>query len=834
MPFVPQDLVPVAVGKTTVNLYPRLTPETTTEERAHAHHVNVTALTNAELQPDVFLDTFGLQMSASTIVDGHKHDFKRYFKNHWVDFGNLRILSFHNSNGAIIADTVTAADNQILKPVQDGNIPNCRNADVRYVRVKCELDFIALCIGHTPGDPTVLHQQYYIELPQETHQVLDGHGAPRQLTTFHGPDDLRTLTVDQVHNTIIALVPQDGPIDLTEAAFNLATATIDDELIVTRINKTIFRIARLPILKSVFNQMCPDFTNLPQKAVEDLHQCYTGPDGNPISYTIAQFSAIFNAALRPMVDLEEYPIDVVSLFINRLHPDVYAALKDLYPQHSAPHNRGGTAQRAALAEVIRLATRAERNVLNVRNIVSNQMGQSYHTNVASYPSQAEKTLARYNVGGNDKGGKEAPHSGSPERRRSSPNGPYLTLLPRQRCHGCESTDHPWSTCPHRNDPEAVKRAKKNSFEFRKKKFSAMGRGADRRYANAKGAPNLTDLSDKGQEKIKRQVLAAVGIEADDVTANTTTTVAAPSTPTSTSLVIGRGRGRGSTFNGPIVMLQDVVVLSSATKPNLPVPIQSNLPHIRFRIGEDDGTNPVIEMPCTLDSAASLSTGSLPYLSKLAIEAPWTVHSVLTAKHYSPLVLSGVVQQDGAPVTTELPCAFIFKTPYKTHDGQPVTIIIAAGPHVNVNCILGMPFLQATQMIMDFKDNVAECSSLACPPFPIIHKRASLTLPALRDTGKVDANAYEPYGSFIAAVEKMTAEVLAAYKAPPLSPTKRIRFNLEDGTSTIISQNVLADYLSRLNAINATSGDQSLPVIREGLYDDLDVLIGNHTADEDDE
>jgi hypothetical protein len=364
----------------------------------------------------------------------------------------------------------------------------------------------------------------------------------------------------------------------------------------------------------------------------------------------------------------------------------------------------------------------------------------------------------------------------------------------------------------------------------------MGRGPDRRLS--KGEPNLSDLSDKGQEKIKRQVLAAAGIEVGDtaIGAATNSSATAPTlaTSTSTALVIGRGRGRGSTFSGPIVMVQHAIALSTESKPNLPVPINSNLPHIRFKIGDDDGSGPVIELCCTLDSAASLSTGSLPFLSKVAIEAPWTVHSVMTAKHYSPLLLLGVVQHDGAPVTTELPCAFIFKTPYKTHGGQPVTIIIAAGPHVNVNCILGMPFIQATQMVMDFNDNIAECRSLACPPFPMIHKRASLSLPALRDTGVVDSNAYEPYREFIAAVETMTADVLAAYKAPPLSPKKRIKFKAESPSSATISNNVLAEYLSRLNTIQSINGDNVLPVVREGLYDDFDLAIGSHTSDEGDE
>jgi hypothetical protein len=81
---------------------------------------------------------------------------------------------------------------------------------------------------------------------------------------------------------------------------------------------------------------------------------------------------------------------------------------------------------------------------------------------------------------------------------------------------------------------------------------------------------------------------------------------------------------------------------------------------------------------------------------------------------------------------------------------------------------------------------------------------------------------------------MTADVLAAYKAPPLSPKKRIKFKADSPSSATISNNVLAEYLSRLNTIQSISGDNVLPVVREGLYDDFDLAIGSHTSDEGDE
>ncbi len=84
-----------------------------------------------------------------------------------------------------------------------------------------------------------------------------------------------------------------------------------------------------------------------------------------------------------------------------------------------------------------------------------------------------------------------------------------------------------------------------------------------------------------------------------------------------------------------------------------------------------------------------------------------------------LTLSGVVQShQQEAVTTELEVGFQFCIPYKTTIGEDSSLMIATGPHVSVNTILGLPFMQGTGMILDLVDNLAECKYLDCPSFPI--------------------------------------------------------------------------------------------------------------------
>ena len=97
--------------------------------------------------------------------------------------------------------------------------------------------------------------------------------------------------------------------------------------------------------------------------------------------------------------------------------------------------------------------------------------------------------------------------------------------------------------------------------------------------------------------------------------------------------------------------------------------------------------------------------------------------------YAAIVLSGIVtSSNNEPITTELPVGFEIHLPYLTKDGSETSLLVAAGPDVAVNLILGLPFIKATGMIGDFVDNVCQAKHLLCEPFPIDFKRATKSIP----------------------------------------------------------------------------------------------------------
>jgi hypothetical protein len=85
-----------------------------------------------------------------------------------------------------------------------------------------------------------------------------------------------------------------------------------------------------------------------------------------------------------------------------------------------------------------------------------------------------------------------------------------------------------------------------------------------------------------------------------------------------------------------------------------------------------------------------------------------------------------------PITTKLSVGFELHLPYVTKDGNETFLLVAAGPDVAVNLILGLPFIKETGMIADFIDNVCEAKHLICDPFPIDFCHATKSIPVCGD------------------------------------------------------------------------------------------------------
>ena len=102
-------------------------------------------------------------------------DWEHKLCHNWANFINLSILSWHSANGNIITNTTTAANASILLPAQDGAANACRAPGLKFVRVQLALDY-ANFNQNDPTPNTVLHGEYYIQLPQNTLNLTNAAG----------------------------------------------------------------------------------------------------------------------------------------------------------------------------------------------------------------------------------------------------------------------------------------------------------------------------------------------------------------------------------------------------------------------------------------------------------------------------------------------------------------------------------------------------------------------------------------------------------------------------------------------------------------------------------
>ena len=710
------------------------------DQRAHAFHINKTALSSQNIDLRVQLDALGHQLNLSATVDGVINDWLRYFYDRWCDFNLLRILSFHNTRGDEVTTTTTTADSSVLLPVQDGRIEDCRK-NVKFVRVQSTINFIDLNVLDDPG-PTTLRIKYFIELPQSTVQKTNGAGAAYNLTTFHGTADLRTLSSDDVKTQILDLTLQDGPVELQAASFGATGARTDSFAIKTEIQEKILRLAFASICQTMFTELCPGYSIQPHAALDHIRQVHNDRDGNPVSSSVQAYYQQLMSASHPFSSQREYPVSVCARFIDGLDPRLLTGFRRNYPSHSVVQSLNAVHQRKVLQDMLQAAQIAEDDFLMITRVSREAVGlsQAFHATspsgggkgtpiVGAYPSQAELTMQRYAPGGHSTDGSASTPTGGGRSRRLF------------ACHGCGGP-HAWTEykngehiviCPNRDNPGVRENAKKN---IEKMKANRQKRHRQNTKRKNLGTANFADFDVAGQDRIREQVLLSLHGPGRDVSGATSVS-SSVTTPSSIAPAHGGGRGGGTGRGSPAgrgggrVFIVDVTVLAAGPtlKPMMPIAIHSNLPHIVMQFGPtlDCPNSPSIR--CAVDSCAALSTGNFHYFASLAKRFPHCVARVFAPQDYAPIVLSGVVQShQHEAVTTELEVGFQFHLPYKTSDGEESSLLIATGPHVSVNTILGLPFMQGTGMILDLVDNLAECKYLNCPPFPIDFPRRSNHVP----------------------------------------------------------------------------------------------------------
>ncbi len=718
------------------SMYPKVEPTMPIYELAHAYQVVKSTHESLPVDMRLILEAIGMQLNYNPIVDGTMFDFRSLFNEAWFDFSNLVIQSFHNSAGAVINNTMVANNPSVLLPVINGPLNTCCHQDVCYVRVSCTIGYARLIT--VPG-PTMLRVDFYIKLPQTTRVMVNGVGGNYNLTSWLGAADLSTLSCSEVCKNILKPRLHDGPITLSLADFNLAEANVNAKTIRDTIQAKILKLGFKQICTTIFQKLCPGYSNQPHAVLEHICQSAPGPNGQMVTASIIEYYQCMMNALRPFTTEQTYVISVCNRFIQGLDCCLLPCFHRLYPAHLTIHNLNGAYQCQQLPTILVVAQAAKYEVKGVQDIARDLLGQGFYTNAtgndaAAYPSQAKKTLSCYSNGG---GGSDW---GRDRKRRP------------KECFGCGG-DHSWMknkkfVYPWGSNPAVIRHASKIYKKYLKQLKELKARWAKGRIVNFK------DMNSANQKRMRKAVLA---IQSSSSQASSITTSTSSSLP------------------GPAVFVIQVpdadAAMLSATAPVrriLPVPIQTSFPHMVLQLGQVLGCSKCPAIHCVVNTAAALNTGNLHYFVAIAKAFSLTVAAIYSAADHNPIILSGIVQQGGASITTDLTVTFQFHMPYFTREGTPTTLLVACRPNVMVNTILGLPFIQATKMVLNAADQVAKLHALDMPPFPLDFHHAMCTMPAIG--GPPDEDSAVRHAKVINEVNRIKA--LYSNKTPTAPDTQK--------------------------------------------------------------
>ena len=188
-------------------------------------------------------------------------------------------------------------------------------------------------------------------------------------------------------------------------------------------------------------------------------------------------------------------------------------------------------------------------------------------------------------------------------------------------------------------------------------------------------------------------------------------------------------------------------------------------------------------------------GNFHFVAAIAKQYPHCIAKIFVPQDYDPIVLSGIVQRGGESITTELTVGFQFHLPYVTRDGDTTSIIIATDPHVTVNMIVGLPFIQAARAVIDLSDNVVELCAFDAPPFLLEYRHTTVHVPVMEEGSEHPvhmAGAYDTLLEDIDALKKYftSANVVHTSKEENDGRSRQVTFGASPSRPTNISTTTL--------------------------------------------
>ncbi len=168
---------------------------------------------------------------------------------------------------------------------------------MKFVRVQLALDYANLN-RINPAPNTMLHGEYYIQLPQDSVNLQNAAGNAYCLTTFTGAAELHTLSIDDIRCDILGATHQDGPFDLLKPSFNLKSCRTDSTVIYSELKSQVVRLASDTIHQQLFEVLVPGYSMEPHNVLDHIWQSHIDQEGTHIRLNAQVYYTTFLNAIR--------------------------------------------------------------------------------------------------------------------------------------------------------------------------------------------------------------------------------------------------------------------------------------------------------------------------------------------------------------------------------------------------------------------------------------------------------------------------------------------------------------------------------------------------------
>lgn len=653
--FVPKDLIPISLDKTTVYVYPKITTDMISAEKQYGLLVTKGSLGTANIPIKTKLQALGSLTDAQTIIGILQARLISHAMSFLQEPGNFTVVSYHGKNGKVIPDCTDS--NGDLIAFNKKSAADRRPEGITFAKIACKIDFSSIDRNSTAKYPFT----YFIKLDTETRSLVDDQNQTVEWNTWYGHGNWARSTNASVVSAVFKnsqAIDQPFVLMAPEIDDGAADVTIDIKSCVNTLESLALDAGWKIITSAVFRQICPNLEQDPIRVIQESRQSGTDVNGEPFTLSVEQYHKKYSRLLNFFPQIGDWPIDVTQGFISGLTQEIRDELnssRSTFRYNPSTSARDAFTQISNLQQAYAAALSIEKNLNNVSLKIKSEMKSTH-----AFMTQVNASLA-------DRAMKE--------------NGKKLESY----CWGCGSKDHNFADrkgnviCPRGHEPEIKAKAatERAAFQERRKK-----------KRNARG------------QSIRAQVLQILKEEA------------------STSDNQGSSQKKVK-FDHLCIMSLLVANNNLKQKELLPINYDLNLPHLPLEVGDPNvftfNLKVAFDSLAVLNVGNADYHLSIAKRYPLAVKSLIWAKEEYTPLTLSGVV--GKDNNKYKP-TTELPAIIEYKLVSKTKSGSSASFKVALGKHVAVNTIIGFATIKAAKFTLDMDNEVVTSSVLDMKPVQV--------------------------------------------------------------------------------------------------------------------